>query len=127
MKILKTNPDTGIFNRESYESRRQAFGDNDKKPPILKKWWEILLEALDDATLKILIVAAIVSIIVESIQHPTTGWIEGVAIVCAVAISSGITTVNDYQKQKQFADLNKISEDRKIVSVLREGKLINLH
>lgn len=62
MKILKTNPDTGIFNRESYESRRQAFGDNDKKPPILKKWWEILLEALDDATLKILIVAAIVSI-----------------------------------------------------------------
>lgn len=42
--------------------------------------------------------------------------------MCAVAISSGITTVNDYQKQKQFADLNKISEDRKIVSLFNLGE-----
>jgi len=50
--------------------------------------------------LKILIVAAIVSIIVETAtsdeSHRSTAWIEGFAILVAVLISSGITTVNDF-------------------------------
>lgn len=47
--------------------------------------------------------AAIVSIIVEVVysaaEHPEnlkTSWIEGFAIICAVLLSSGITTINDY-------------------------------
>lgn len=41
-------------------------------------------------------------IVVEMItsNHPETAWIEGVAIIVAVLLSSGITTINDYQKQK---------------------------
>jgi len=31
-------------------------------------------------------------------DHPETAWIEGVAILFAVLISSGITTINNYEK-----------------------------
>ena len=55
---------------------------------------------MDDFTLKILIVASIVSIIVETItsepDHRNAAWIEGFAIMVAVSISAGITSVNDY-------------------------------
>lgn len=34
----------------------------------------------------------------ENAHHRETGWIEGFAIICAVLLCSGITTVNDYQK-----------------------------
>jgi len=55
---------------------------------------------MDDFTLKILLVASIVSIIVEMItsDHKEHAWIEGFAIFVACIISSGITTINDYQK-----------------------------
>jgi hypothetical protein len=66
----------------------------------------LFIEACDDFTLKILIVAAFVSIsilkwlkVVEMIveaDHRDTAWIEGFAILCAVIISSFITTLNNY-------------------------------
>lgn len=44
--------------------------------------------------------AAVVSIVVEVVvaddDKKNLAWIEGFAILMAVAISSGITTVNDY-------------------------------
>lgn len=43
--------------------------------------------------MKILTVAAIISIIVNMIiekDHRDTAWIEGVAILCAVALSSNV-------------------------------------
>jgi len=66
----------------------------------LKTLFDLFTDALNDFTLKILIVAAFVSIIVEMIMsdHKDTAWIEGFAILVAVLISSGITTGNDYSK-----------------------------
>jgi len=75
-------------------------------------------------------VAAVVSIIVEYVNcsdHCSIAWIEGVAILIAIAISSGITTANDYAKQKQFALLNNVSEDRKKVNILRDGQVHTKH
>ena len=86
---------------------------------------ELLLEALGDETLKILMVAAAVSIIIEgnlklinlvsTSDHPETAWIEGVAILVAVAVCSLVTAANDYQKEKQFQALNNVADQRKMV------------
>jgi len=59
---------------------------------------ELLLEALGDETLKILMAAALVSIVIEmsTSSHPETAWIEGVAILVAVAVCSLVTAVNDF-------------------------------
>ncbi len=64
-----------------------------------KTYCEIVLGTLDDFTLKILIAAAIISIIIHMIvekDHRETAWIEGFAILVAVALSSNVQAINDY-------------------------------
>ena len=62
----------------------------------------MLWDALEDFTLRILIVASIITIAVEvgtaDEDHRSTAWIEGFAILVAVFISALVTAVNDYQK-----------------------------
>jgi len=58
-------------------------------------------------TLKILIVAAIVSIAVEvgtadTESKRSIAWIEGFAILVAVFVCSTVSAANDYKKEKQF-------------------------
>lgn len=61
--------------------------------------------------LRILIASAIISIIVEAIysEDRNTFWLEGATILLAVAVCSIVASVNDYQKQKQFEQLNEIA------------------
>jgi len=61
------------------------------------------LGALDDLMLKILIVAALVSMIISIIfekENKSIAWIEGAAILMAVFIVSGVTAWNDYKKEE---------------------------
>ena len=48
------------------------------------------------------------------------GWIEGVAIWCAVLIVAMVGSCNDYQKELQFRKLNA-EKDSIMVKVLRDG------
>lgn len=51
------------------------------------------------------------------------GWIEGVAILGAVAIVVLVTAFNDWKKEKQFRGLqNKIESEHKF-SVIRLGEV----
>jgi len=127
-ELLKTDRKRGIDadNRREFESRLEQFGNNKPEEKISRKFWSFLLEALSDRTLIILCVAAAVSIILGVTLPPpgesrANGWIEGTAILIAVAIVSLVTAVNDYQKDRKFAELSKASEDRKI-KVIRNGK-----
>ncbi len=66
---------------------------------------------MEDFTLRILIVASIISIAIEvgtaTPDHRSTAWIEGAAVMLAVMISATVTAVNDYQKERQFQKLNQ--------------------
>lgn len=70
----------------------------------MRSIFEIFCGTLDDLMIKILIVAAVFSIITESIysEDRQTFWLEGATILAAVAVCSIVATVNDYQKQRQF-------------------------
>ncbi len=83
------------------EERREAFGDNEKEEIPPKGYFALLWEALNDFTLKILIVAAFVSIALETganADHRSTAWIEGFAIFIAVLVCSNVSAINDYRK-----------------------------
>jgi len=62
------------------------------------------VEALDDLTMIILIVCAIISTILNGIfeykTHPWKFWNEGLAILIAVAACTLVGAANDYQKEK---------------------------
>jgi magnesium-transporting ATPase (P-type) len=100
---LNTNLKEGIFGDEDDKNEREAFyGTNkkvDKEPP---SFFKLLCEALEDFTLRILIVAAVITIIAETATAPAssrdTSWIEGSSILMAVAICATVTAANDYQK-----------------------------
>ena len=70
--------------------------------------------------LKILIVCAIFSIVVDmSFATPAQrayAWIEGTAILFAVAVVSGVTAWSDYEKEGQFLEQQLLEEKSKIVS-----------
>ncbi len=48
------------------------------------------------------------------------GWLEGTAILSAVVVVVTVGAVNDYQKEKQFRDLNAQKENVQI-TVMRDG------
>lgn len=84
--------------------REQLYGHNRKPEVKLVSFWSLLKMALNDFTLKILMVAAVVSIVLSMATatkaHLSTAWIEGFSMLLAVVIVSVVTAVNDMQKQK---------------------------
>ena len=77
-----------------------AFGNN-RKPEIPPKgYFELLCAALEDFTMRVLMVASVVSIVIETAtakeDHRPTAWIEGFAIMVAIAVCANVTAINDY-------------------------------
>jgi hypothetical protein len=80
----------------------------------------MLKDALDDFMLKILIGCAVFQLVIElSTAEPedlSHAWIEGFAILLAVAVVSLVGAGSDYKKEGQFLKQQQIAEDAKIVS-----------
>ena len=72
---------------------------------------DLIKGALDDFTVQILLASGVVSTILGlTVDSSDAGWIEGVAILIAVAVVVAVTALNDFQKEKQFRQLSKASE-----------------
>ena len=94
-------------------------------------------EALQDITLIILEIAAIVSLGLSLYKPPHDpsesedgfveeeedehGWIEGCAILIAVIIVVFVTAFNDWSKEKQFRGLQDRIEGEQTFNVIRGG------
>lgn len=55
---------------------------------------------------------------------PGVKWVEGVAIIVAVSLVVIVGSVNDFQKERQFRNLNAKKEDR-LVSVKYNFRIMN--
>jgi len=119
---LQTSLKEGLNERQLRDrnARVQAFGVNRTDPPPSKTLIELMLGALDDATLKILIIAALVSLALGFYENPASGWIEGTAILVAVVIVVMVSSLNDYSKEQQFRRLSQVADD-KLIKVQRAG------
>ncbi|KAL4476839.1 hypothetical protein ABPG72_010676 [Tetrahymena utriculariae] len=131
-KHLHTNFKDGLNeDAQDFLERKEAFGDNQKESVPLKTFFELFVEALDDFTVKLLIVAAAAALILEmALASPgdrSIAWIDGFGIFVAVLIVGFVTSINNYQKERQFAKLNSVSDESKIVTVIRSGKPSNIH
>jgi len=119
VSLLKTNADKGV-EVSSVTTRRKLYGCNSLPAAPRKTFWQLFVDSFDDATLQILIVAAIVSLAIGIYDDPTTGYVEGLAILAAVLIVSVVTAVNDYQKELQFRELSAANDDVDVL-VIRGG------
>eukprot|EP00002_Diphylleia_rotans_P010140 TRINITY_DN2053_c0_g1_i10.p1 TRINITY_DN2053_c0_g1~~TRINITY_DN2053_c0_g1_i10.p1 ORF type:complete len:1125 (-),score=238.02 TRINITY_DN2053_c0_g1_i10:207-3581(-) len=122
---LKTDIRRGICT-EDLEDRAHWFGRNQFPEPPCKTFWEFFKEGLDDATIRILLAAGIVSLLLEmsvasDAEERSKGWIEGFAILLAVFVVGMVTAWNNYSKELQFRALNAVKNNR-IVKVIRHGE-----
>ncbi|XP_047451486.1 plasma membrane calcium-transporting ATPase 1-like [Mugil cephalus] len=141
---LRTSPIEGLDgNLEDINKRKQEFGQNTIPPKKPKTFVQLVWEALQDVTLIILEVAAVISLGL-SFYHPPdagrqncgkaaggvedegeaeAGWIEGAAILLSVVCVVLVTAFNDWSKEKQFRGLqNRIEQEQKF-TVIRGGQM----
>ncbi|XP_053083049.1 plasma membrane calcium-transporting ATPase 4 isoform X5 [Pangasianodon hypophthalmus] len=144
---LKTSPIEGLSgNPADLEKRHAAFGRNFIPPKKPKTFLQLVWEALQDVTLIILEIAAIISLGL-SFYHPQgddsnacgqaaggvedegeaqAGWIEGAAILFSVIIVVLVTAFNDWSKEKQFRGLQSRIEQEQKFTVIRKGQVIQI-
>uniref|UniRef100_A0A8C6KJI3 Calcium-transporting ATPase n=1 Tax=Nothobranchius furzeri TaxID=105023 RepID=A0A8C6KJI3_NOTFU len=144
---LKTSPVDGLSGQPAdIEKRKTVFGQNLIPPKKPKTFLQLVWEALQDVTLIILEVAAVISLGL-SFYHPPdaqrehcgkaaggvedeneseAGWIEGAAILLSVICVVLVTAFNDWSKEKQFRGLqNRIEQEQKF-TVVRGGQVIQI-
>ncbi len=111
------------------QERRAKFGDNSlptkKQPNFINLMWG----AYNDPVLFLLTAAAAVSLVIGLYQtlttthtaaNPPVEWVEGVAIIVAIVIIVLVSSINDWEKSRQFQKLNKEEPERDAV-VVRGG------
>ena len=118
---LKTNIETGLDN---LDGREETFGSNkvfvEPVPPFCSYVWE----ALKDLMVRILIVAAVISIVlgVTFSEDPSKDWIDGVSIVIAVLVVVLVGSITDYQKEQKFHELNEVQAEGTKYKLIRNGQ-----
>lgn len=96
-------------------ARKQIFGENVLPQRAPTPFWRHCLDAASDFTLRVLMVAGLVMIIlgVTMGEHPEVEWVEGFAIWVAVVVVVSVTALNDWGKEKQFRKLSKLRREAK--------------
>ena len=121
LELLGTDPENGA-DGNTIKLRREVLGSNTLPSTPRKSFWQLFVDTFDDATLQILIVAAIVSLVIGIYDDPATGYVEGMAILAACLIVSVVTAINDYQKESQFRELSAANDEIDVV-VVRSGRV----
>ncbi|XP_062272614.1 plasma membrane calcium-transporting ATPase 2 isoform X5 [Scomber scombrus] len=147
-KRLKTSPTEGLAGTETdLDKRKETFGKNLIPPKKPKTFLQLVWEALQDVTLIILEIAALISLGL-SFYHPPgdssgescgaaaggvedegeseAGWIEGAAILLSVVCVVLVTAFNDWSKEKQFRGLQSRIEQEQKFQVVRGSQVIQL-
>ncbi|XP_041417610.1 plasma membrane calcium-transporting ATPase 2 isoform X7 [Xenopus laevis] len=144
---LQTSPTEGLPGTVAdLEKRRQTFGKNFIPPKKPKTFLQLVWEALQDVTLIILEIAAIISLGLSFYRPPggetegcggtasgaedegeaEAGWIEGAAILLSVVCVVLVTAFNDWSKEKQFRGLQSRIEQEQKFTVVRGSQVIQI-
>ncbi len=126
--VLDSDPTHGIASASS-GARANAFGRNTTPSPVPATLFELVLEALSDFTVLTLIGAAGISVTLElwlaTREAREANIIEGLSIIIAVAVVVLVSAGNNWQKEKQFQALDKVSS-RAFVRAVRDGAEVRL-
>ncbi len=109
---------TGLTDAEVLASRQQ-HGDNLLTPPKRPSLWKLYLEKFEDPVIRVLLVAAALSLIISFIENE---FAETIGIFCAIFLATGIGFFFEYDANRKFDLLNAVNEDTP-VTVTRNGKV----
>ena len=108
----------GLTDQEVLQSR-EKHGVNLLTPPKRPSLLKLYLEKFEDPVVRVLLVAAVFSIIISIIENE---YAETVGIIAAILLATGIGFYFEYDANKKFDLLNAVNEET-LVKVIRNGRI----
>lgn len=108
----------GLNDQQVIESREKN-GANLLTPPKRTSLWKLYLEKFDDPVIRVLLIAAMFSLLISVIEKE---YAETIGIFFAIFLATGIGFYFEYDASKKFDLLNAVNEET-AVKVLRNGKV----
>lgn len=123
---IDVDPSVGLTNHQ-VEKMRQKYGRNVLSPPLRDPWWKQFLQKFDDPTIKILLGAAIISLIMTAVSKyllnvHESSFIDSIGIFIAVALATVVGFLSERKSEKEFELLNDVKESIDI-KVIRDGEM----
>lgn len=106
----------GLSEEEVAESRR-LHGENVITPPADDSVWQLFLDKFRDPIIRILLVAAALSLGIACFDGEFT---ETIGIISAILLATGVGFLFEWDAMRRFKRLNKVN-DEVPVKVVREG------
>ena len=108
----------GLTDQEVLQSP-EKHGVNLLTPPKRPSLLKLYLEKFEDPVVRVLLVAAVFSLIISIIENE---YAETIGIIAAILLATGIGFYFEYDANKKFDLLNAVNEET-LVKVIRNGRI----
>lgn len=108
----------GLTDSEVLQNR-EKYGVNLLTPPKRPSLWKLYLEKFEDPVVRVLLIAAVFSLIISIIENE---YAETIGIIAAILLATGIGFYFEYDASKKFDLLNAVNEET-LVKVIRNGHI----
>jgi len=119
MTAMKDDFYHGGLNDEEVKQSREKYGVNLLTPPKRPSLWKLYLEKFEDPVVRVLLVAALFSLIISIVENE---YAETIGIIAAILLATGIGFFFEYDANKKFDLLNAVNEET-LVKVIRNGRV----
>ena len=114
---MKENTNHFGLTDEEVRRSRAEHGVNLLTPPKRPSLFKLYLEKFQDPVVKVLLVAALFSLIISIVENE---YAETIGIIAAILLATGIGFFFEYDANKKFDLLNAVNEET-LVKVIRNG------
>jgi Ca2+-transporting ATPase len=104
---------------QQVEESRNRHGNNIITPPKDDSAWRLFIEKFKDPIIRILLLAAVLSLIIGYIEHNFT---ESIGIICAIILATCVGFWFELDAKRRFKELNQVNDDI-AVKVMRNGAM----
>ena len=101
------------------ERSRAEHGSNSLTPPARTPLWRLFLEKFTDPVIRILLIAAFLSLGIAVVQDE---YYETIGIFCAIFLATGVSFWFEVDAARKFDILNQVNDDSP-VRVVRDGQV----
>jgi len=119
--MINDRQHTGLSSAEVEKSRLE-HGANILTPPAKTPLWKLYLEKYQDPMIRILLVAAVISLLLAFVQHD---FLETLGIFIAIFFATTVGFYFECDASKKFDVLNALGEEQP-VKVRRNGSVIEI-
>ena len=119
MTAMKDDFYHGGLTDDEVRKNREKYGVNLLTPPKRPSLWKLYLEKFEDPVVRVLLVAALFSLIISIVENE---YAETIGIIAAILLATGIGFFFEYDANKKFDLLNAVNEET-LVKVIRNGRV----